>query len=161
MPPGLSAHPFFPFVRTQHVRYLLPLKTLTIIPFPLAMYFQTELFHRVLLPSLQVSVRSALTTFETKISPWTHPLQWLDANTKHVRSIFHAIILLTQKADIGEMTFPETMTHQACLVALRFSKLVVSRIVLQRLIVYIFAHNMFASRDKTYILYFHFHFHVF
>ena len=93
--PGLSAHPLFPFISTQRVYYLLPLKTLIIIPFSLAMYFQTDLFHRVLLPSFQVSVHSALTIFETKISPWAHPLQWLDANTKHLHSIFHAIIHLT------------------------------------------------------------------
>ena len=135
------------------MRYLLPLKTLIIIPFPLATYFQTEVFHRVLLPSLQVSVCSALTTFETKISPWTHPLQWLDANTKHLCSIFRAIIHLTQETDIGEMSFPETMIYQVRLVFLWFSKLVGSRSVLQRLIVYIFAHNMFASRDKTYTPY--------
>ena len=161
IPPSLSAHPLFPFVCTQRVRYLLPLKTFIIIPFFLVMYFQTELFHRVLLPSLQVSVRSALTTFETRISPWTHPFQWLDANTKHLCSIFRAIIHLTQEADIGEMSFPETMIYQVRLVALRFSKLIVSRIVLQRLIVYIFAHNMFASGDKTYILHLLFLFRVF
>ena len=142
------------------MRYILLLKTLIIIAFPLAMYFQTELFHRVLLPSLQVSVRSALTTFEIKISPWTHPLQWLDANTKHLCSIFRAIIHLTQEADIGEMTFSETMIYQVCFGALRFSKLVVSCIILQRLIVYIFAHNMFVSSDKRYILYLLFIFRV-
>ena len=159
-PPGLSAHPLFPFVCTQRVRYLSPLKTLIIIPFSRAIYFQTQLFHRVLLPSLQVSVHSALTTFETKISPWTHPLQWLDANKKHLHSIFRVIIRLTQEADIGEMSFPETMIYQVRLVALRFSKSVISRIVLQRLIVYIFAHNMFASGDKTYTLYLLFLFRV-
>ena len=154
IPPGISAHPLFPSICMQRVRYLLHLKTSLTSPFsPLAMYFQTELFHRLLLPSFQVSVHSALTTFETKISPWTHPLQWLDANTEHLCSIFHAITHLTQEADIGEISFPETMIYQVRLVALRFSNLVVSRIVLQRLIVYIFAHNMFASSDKTYILY--------
>ena len=159
-PPGLSAHPLFSFVCTQRVRYFLHLKIFIIIPFPLAMYFQTGLFHRILLPSLQVSVHSALTTFETKISPWTHPFQWLDANAKHLYSIFRVIIHLTQEADIGEMSFPETMIYQVRLVALRFSKLAVSRIVLQRLIVYIFAHNMFASGDKTYFFYLLFIFRV-
>ena len=61
---------------------------------------------------------------------------------------------------MGEMSFPETMIYQVRLVALRFSNLVVSRIVLQRLIVYIFAHNMFASGDKTYILHLLFSFRV-
>ena len=148
----------FPFVCMQHVRYLLPLESLIIIPFPLVMYCQTELFHRVLLPSLQVSVRSALTTLDTKISPWTHPFQWLDANTNHLYSIFRAIIHLTQEADIGEMSFPETMIYQVGFG--RSQVLEIGSLVLQRLIVYIFAHNMFASGDKTYILYLLFHFHV-
>jgi hypothetical protein len=114
----LSTHPFCPSVCTQHVRYLSPVEALIIIPFPLALYFQAVLFHRILLPSLQVSVHSALTIFETEISPWMHPLQWLDENTKHLDSIFHVIVDLTQEANIDGMSFPESMIYQVLWITL-------------------------------------------
>jgi hypothetical protein len=53
-------------------------------------------FHSTMLPNLQVPVYCALTIFETGISPWMHPSEWLEANTKHIRSIFNGIVDLTE-----------------------------------------------------------------
>jgi hypothetical protein len=70
-------------------------------------------FRSTILPNLWESVYSALTTFETGISPWTHPSEWLDVNTKHIRSIFDGIVF-TAHDDIKPITFPETMIFQVC-----------------------------------------------
>ena len=55
-----------------------------------------------------------LTTFETEISPWMYPSEWLDASTKHIRSIFDGIVDFTEHADIKTVTFPATMIFQVC-----------------------------------------------
>ena len=65
-----------------------------------------------MLPNLHVSVYRALTTFETKISPWMHPAEWLDANTRHIRSIFSGIVNLTEYANITAITFPTVIVFQ-------------------------------------------------
>jgi hypothetical protein len=106
-----------------------------------------------MLPDLQVSIYCALTTFETEVSPWMHPSEWLDANTKHIRSIFNGIVDLTENADIKAVRFPTTMIFPVCYLTFRLSKLVVLLIVLQRLMVYIIAHNMLCSSDKMYFFF--------
>ena len=73
--------------------------------------FQTESFHSTMLPNFRVSVYDALTTFETRISPWMHPSEWLDANTRHICSIFDGIVNLTANVAI---TFPATKIFQVC-----------------------------------------------
>ena len=67
-----------------------------------------------MLPNLQVSVYRALTTFETEISPWMQPSEWVDANTKHIHSIFHGIVNLTENADIKAIRCPATVIFQVC-----------------------------------------------
>jgi hypothetical protein len=67
-----------------------------------------------MLPNLEVSLYCALTTFEIGISPWMHPSEWLDANTKHIHSIFDGIADCTENADIKAITFPENMIFQVC-----------------------------------------------
>ena len=67
-----------------------------------------------MLPNLEVTLYYALTTFEIGISPWMHPSEWLDANNKHIRSIFDGIADSTENADIKAMTFPATMIFQVC-----------------------------------------------
>ena len=64
-----------------------------------------------MLPNLQVSVYCALTTFESGISPWMHPSEWLNANVEHIRAIFDGIVDLTGNKPI---TFPATMIFQVC-----------------------------------------------
>ena len=68
-------------------------------------------FHSIMLPNLQVSVSCALTTFESGISPWLHPSEWLNTNVKHIRAIFDGIVDLTGNKTI---TFPATMIFQVC-----------------------------------------------
>ena len=68
-------------------------------------------FHSTMLPNLQVSVCCALTTFESGISQWIHPSEWLNANVKHIREIFDGIVDLTGNKT---MTFPATMIFQVC-----------------------------------------------
>ena len=75
-----------------------------------------------MLPNLQVSVYCALTTFDTEICPWMHPLKWLDANKKHIHVIFHGIVNLTENADIKAITFPATVIFQVCSFTFRFSR---------------------------------------
>ena len=72
---------------------------------------QTQSFHSIILPNLQVSVYCALTTFESEISPWIHSSAWLNANVKHIRAIFDGIVDLTGNKTI---TFPATMIFQVC-----------------------------------------------
>jgi hypothetical protein len=72
---------------------------------------QTQSFHSTMLPNLQVSVYSALTTFQSGISPWFHPSEWLNANVKDIRAIFDGIVDLTGDKTI---TFPATMIFQVC-----------------------------------------------
>jgi hypothetical protein len=67
-----------------------------------------------MLPNLELSLYYALTTFEIGISPWMHPSEWLDANTKHIHSIFDGIADSTENADIKTITFPATMIFQVC-----------------------------------------------
>ena len=74
----------------------------------------TEPFHSTMLPHLQVSVYCALTTFESGISQWIHPSEWLNANVKHIRAIFDGIVDLTGNKTI---TFPATMIFQVCYLA--------------------------------------------
>ena len=111
---------------------------------------QTQSFHSTILPNLRESVYSALTTFETGICPWTHPSEWLDVNTSHIRSIFDGIVS-TANADIEPITFPATMIFQVCWLTFRLSQLVL--IVPQRLIVYIFAHHILCTLDQTYFFF--------
>jgi hypothetical protein len=77
-----------------------------------------------------------------------HPSEWLDANMKHIRSVFDEIVGSTEDADIKATPFPASPIFQVC--SLTFSKLVVSLIVPQWIIVYIFAHNILYSSDQTY-----------
>ena len=72
---------------------------------------QTDLFHSTVLPNLHVSVYYALTTFETAISPWMHPTEWLDANTKHSCAIFDGIVKCTENE---AAKLPETKVFQVC-----------------------------------------------
>jgi hypothetical protein len=67
-----------------------------------------------MLPNLQISLYHAVTTFETEISPWIHPSEWLDANTKHIRSVFDGIVGSTENADIKAMPFPASPIFQVC-----------------------------------------------
>jgi hypothetical protein len=67
-----------------------------------------------MLPNLQVSLYCALTTFETGISPWMHPSEWLDANMKHIHSIFDGIVASSKNADIKVMPFLATMIFPVC-----------------------------------------------
>jgi hypothetical protein len=106
-----------------------------------------------MLPNLQLSVYCALTTFETGISPWMHPSEWLDANTKHIHSIFNGIVDLTENADIKAVRFPATIIFQVCYPTFRLSKVIVLLIVPQRLMVYIMAHNILCSSDKMYFFF--------
>ena len=101
-----------------------------------------------MLPNLQTSLYHALTTFETKISPWMDPSVWLDVNMKHIRSVFDGIVGSTENVDIKAMPFPTSPIFQVC--ELTFSKSAVSLIIQQRIIVYIFAYNILRSSDKTY-----------
>jgi hypothetical protein len=75
---------------------------------------QTRSFHSTMLPNLQISLYRALTTFETEISPWMHPSEWLDANMKHIRSVFDEIVGSTEDADIKAMPFPASPIFQVC-----------------------------------------------
>jgi hypothetical protein len=84
------------------------------IVFPWRYNLQTQSFHSTILPNLRVSVYSALTTFETGISPWMRPSEWLDANTRHIRSIFDEIVEFAENPDIKAMTFPATTIFQVC-----------------------------------------------
>ena len=70
-----------------------------------------------MLPNLEVSLYHGLTTFEIRISPWMHPSDWLDANTKHIHSVFDGIADSTENADIKATTFPATMIFQVCQLA--------------------------------------------
>jgi len=72
-------------------------------------------------------VYCALTTFESGMSPWIHPSEWLNANVKYIRAIFDGIVDLTGNKTI---TFPATM-------------------IFQRLIVSILAYNMLCPSNKT------------
>ena len=72
---------------------------------------QTQSFHSTVLPNLQVSVYCALSTFETEISPWMNPSEWLDANTKNILAIFNGIVDLTANETV---IFPATMIYQVC-----------------------------------------------
>lgn len=85
-----------------------------IITFPLAVQPPDTSFHSTVLPNLQVSLHSTLTTFEAGVSPWMHPSEWLDANTKHIRSLFDGIVDFTENADFKTITFPATMISQVC-----------------------------------------------
>jgi hypothetical protein len=67
-----------------------------------------------MLPNLQISLYHAVTTFETEISPWMHPSEWLDANMKHIRSVFDGIVGSTENADIKAMPFPASPIFQVC-----------------------------------------------
>jgi hypothetical protein len=67
-----------------------------------------------MLPNLQVSLYHALTTFKTKISPWMRPSEWLDANMKHIRSVFEGIVNSTENNDIKAMPFPASSIFQVC-----------------------------------------------
>ena len=116
---------------------------------------QTQSLHSTILLNLRESVYSALTTFETGISPWTHPLEWLDVNTSHIRSIFDGIVS-TANADIEPITFPGIMIFQVCWLTFRLSQLAL--IIPQRLIVYIFAHHILCTSDQTYCFFFLFFF---
>ena len=67
-----------------------------------------------MLPNLQISLYRALTIFEIGISPWMHPAEWLDANMKHIYSVFDEIVGFTENADIKAMPFPASPIFQAC-----------------------------------------------
>jgi hypothetical protein len=67
-----------------------------------------------MLPNLQISLYDALTTFETGISPWMHPSGWLDANMKHIRSVFDGIVGSTENVVIKAMPFPASPIFQVC-----------------------------------------------
>jgi hypothetical protein len=54
----------------------------------------------------------ALTTFETGISPWMYPSEWLDANMEPIRSVFDGIVGSTENADIKAMQFPASPIFQ-------------------------------------------------
>jgi hypothetical protein len=71
-------------------------------------------FHFTMLPNLQISLYHALTTFETKIFPWTHPSEWLDANMKHILSVFDGIVGSNENVDINAMPFPTSPIFQVC-----------------------------------------------
>ena len=115
---------------------------------------QTQSFHSTMLPNLQVSVYCSLTAFENEISPWMDPSQWLKANMKHIHSIFDGIVALSKNANINAMSFPVTMIFPVCQLTFRFLKLVVSLIIHQRLMLYIFAYNILCSGDKPYFFFF-------
>ena len=75
---------------------------------------QISSFHSTVLPNLQISLYRALTTFETGISPWMYPSEWLDANMKHIRSVFDEIVGSTENAEIEAMPFPASPIFQVC-----------------------------------------------
>ena len=106
----LPTHYLLCYNCTQKVRYLLCLQNLIII----SCDCQTQSFHSTMLPNLQMSVYRALTTFETAISSWMDPSKWLDANMKHIRSVFDGIVGSTENANMKAMPFPASPIFQVC-----------------------------------------------
>ena len=125
---------------------------ISVRPGSVADSFDLQSFHSTMLPNLQVSVYCALTTFESWISPWIHPSEWLNANVEHIRAIFDGTVDLSGNR-YKTITFPATMIFQVCYLTFKFSKSVVS-LVPQRLIVYILAYNMrFPTSSETYFFF--------
>ena len=146
-PPGLSAHSLFPSVCTQRVRYLLPLKTLislchlfpdrAVSPHLVTRFASLSLLCIDNLWDQDISMDKSL-----PMARWKHKtsLLYLSRDYPLNPGGRHWWNVISWNYDISGML--------GCSQVLE-----ISRIVLQRLIVYIFAHNVFASDKKTYILY--------
>jgi hypothetical protein len=91
------------------------------------------------------------TNFETEISPWRHPSEWLQAYASHVNSIIQQIVTVTKTTEIEQAMFAGDMIYYVYLTVSGFLKCLVLHISVQRLTVYIFAQLMQAN-DKRYLL---------
>jgi hypothetical protein len=68
-------------------------------------YLALSIIHTDNLPNSHVSTDNALTHFETNISPWKTPAEYIDAEANHVNTIIPEIRMLTGKAEIEQACF--------------------------------------------------------
>lgn len=86
--------------------------------------------HTRKLPTSKKTLDDALTDFETNISPWKTPSEYIDAEANYVNNIVHEIQDLTQRVEMEYASFDQTMIYS-------------------RLIAYILAHSMMCSSDQS------------
>jgi hypothetical protein len=63
--------------------------------------------HTEQLPTSHVPLDSALTHFETNISPWKNPVEWVAAESEHVNSVVDEIAELTKRSEINQAKFTD------------------------------------------------------
>ena len=113
-----------------------------------------SLVHTVKLPVLNVCLDDALINFKAVVSPWKYPTEWLRANADNVNYIIQDITALTNSAGVEWQT---TFSVQDIIYPVRvaFNRLEKSEPhLLQRLIVYVFAHLALCTNEKRSTLFF-------
>jgi hypothetical protein len=66
-------------------------------------------------PHFMAPLDHALTNFQTDISPWTCPKDWIDADVSHVTLTIQEFVASTQSAEIEDANFRGNMVYQVCL----------------------------------------------
>jgi hypothetical protein len=59
-------------------------------------------------------IGDALTNFESGVSPWSQPSEWLKANTSHIRSTVHILEALTSDYNLETVIFKQPMIYEVC-----------------------------------------------
>jgi len=61
------------------------------------------------------SLGDVLTKFETEISPWKSPVEWLRADAEHVNSVIQRTVTITKSAEIEHTKVAGAMIYRVCL----------------------------------------------
>jgi len=76
---------------------------------------EKPIIHTTNLPSSTMLLDDELFNFETEISPWTNPTNWIQADTKHINSIIQRSIELTGRFEIEQARFAnQDMIYPVC-----------------------------------------------
>jgi len=75
------------------------------------LYAPPSIIHTKHLPTSNITLDSALTNFDTNISPWKTPSKYIDAEANHVNNIVHEIQSLTGRVEMEYASFDRTMIY--------------------------------------------------
>ena len=84
----------------------------SLVPTSISSYVPLSSIHRRKLPTSNMTLDSALTDVDLKISPWRTPSEYIDAEANYVNNIVHEIQGLTQgRVEIKHPSFGRTMIY--------------------------------------------------
>ena len=75
----------------------------------LAPMISTSILHTTQLSISRGSVDQALADFETDISPWKGPVEWVAADSEHVNFVVKEIVKLTDRVEINQARFADQL----------------------------------------------------